>query len=478
MNENKAQPSVRDWIAIILFMLMGTLAGSTQAMYLGIFLDNTVFENGSKGASLTLTDTVNLIVSLGVIVLCIAGFIMGTLSEKVKNRKVFISGGYIIWGIIMLVFSVVSTENTEKLFGISEISKSITLTAMMVIALALVTAFLRSTTNDTVFNAWLTEISTPKISAMIEILFTLMGFVSTAIITLLIASVGGRIDMTFGTRDVVFHITYSSVFIVLGLIAIVIGVLGFFLIKNREPIEKTEKKKTNEKVNVFYGLKPSVIKENSNLYLMLMSACLFNCAYQVFYPYFFIYITSVIIPENENFEMPVFILLTLMSVSFGFMLVLVLMKAYSKHKALSFVPSVIALIIGLLILSTSTNIFTFVIGLAPGFIGYVIIMIQFGATVRDNVPKDKVGLFQGVRMILLFLIPQIVGPTVGNIAAQKSNVTFMDNYAEKLLPTKDMFIYAAIFAALIFVPMIPFLIKDSKRARKEKTETTEKTEEI
>ena len=473
MNENKAQPTIRVWIAIVLFIFIGSIASSTQSMYLGLFLDNTLFENGPMGASITLTDTINLIVSLGAVVLCITAFIMGTLSEKLKNRKVFISVGYILWGIVMLFFSAVSKENVAKLFGYNDVAKSITITAMIVISFALVLAFLRSTTNDTVFSAWLTEVSTPKISAMIEVLFTLMGFVATGIITLLVVGVGKDFSTDIvifdKTYDMDFTITHSLVFIILGMAAIIIGILGFFIIHNPKKIEETEKK-TGGKVNIFYGLKPSVIKENSNLYLMLMSGCLFNCAYQVFYPYFFIYISSVIIPKNKEFEVPVFILLALMSVSFGFMLVLVLMKAYSKHKALSFIPSVISLIVGFLILSSTTNIFGFVVGLAPAFVGYVIIMIQFGATVRDNIPQDKAGLFQGVRMIFLFLIPMIVGPTIGNIAAKNSNVTYMDNYAEKLLPTEDMFLYAAIFSALIFIPMIPFLIKDSKKARKENNE--------
>ena len=475
MNENKAQPTIRVWIAIVLFMFIGSIAGSTQSMYLGLFLDNTLYENGPMGASITLTDTINLIVSLGAVVLCITAFIMGTLSEKLKNRKVFISAGYILWGIVMLFFSAVSKENVAKLFGFNDVAKSITVTAMIVISFALVLAFLRSTTNDTVFSAWLTEVSTPKISAIIEVLFTLMGFVATGVITLLVVGVGKDystdieiFDKTY-ELDLDFTLTYSSIFIILGMAAIIIGILGFFIIHNPKKVEETEKK-TGEKVNIFYGLKPSVIKENSNLYLMLMSGCLFNCAYQVFYPYFFIYISSVIIPKNKEFEVPVFILLALMSVSLGFMLVLVLMKAYSKHKALSFIPSVICLIVGFLILSSTTNIFGFVVGLAPAFVGYVIIMIQFGATVRDNIPQDKAGLFQGVRMIFLFLIPMIVGPTIGNIAAKNSNVTYMDNYAEKLLPTEDMFLYAAIFSALIFIPMIPFLIKDSKKARSENNE--------
>ena len=94
-------------------------------------------------------------------------------------------------------------------------------------------------------------------------------------------------------------------------------------------------------------------------------------------------------------------------------------------------------------------------------------MIQFGATVRDNIPKDKVGLFQGIRMIFLFLIPSIVGPTLGNIATKNSNVTYMENGVEKLLPTENMFLYAAIVAILIFIPMLAFLKKDRERVLKE-----------
>ena len=150
--------------------------------------------------------------------------------------------------------------------------------------------------------------------------------------------------------------------------------------------------------------------------------------------------------------------------------VLILMIVYVKSKALSFIPSVLCFIAGLFILSSTKSIVGIIIGLAPGLIGYIIIMIQFGATVRDNIPQDKVDLFQGARMLFLFLIPEIVGPTVGNIAAKNSNVIFEYNYAEKLLPTEDMFLYSTFFAALIFIPMIAFLIKDHKKSLKEKNE--------
>lgn len=465
MNENKAQPTVRVWIAIVIFILMGAIAGNTEGMYMGLFLDNTVFENGSMGAPITLTDAVNIIVSVGAVISCGTAFVMGTFIEKMKNRKAFISIGYIVWGIVMLVFSAVSNENVRKIFGINEMARVITITATTAVTFALILTFLRSTAADTAFNSWLTEVSTPETSTIIEVIFTIMGFVATAIIALLVAR--AEIDDSMD---------YSSIFIILGIVAIGAGAMGFSLIDEPKKFEKTEKieKEVVNQTDALYGLRPSVIKEHSNLYLMLSSGCLFNCACQVFLPYFFIYITSVIIPAPENKElnlrMPVVIILLIMAVSLGFMLVLVLMKAYSKHKALSFIPSVICLIIGLLVLSSTKNVFGFVMGFAPAFVGYVIIMIQFGATVRDNIPQDKVDLFQGARMLFLFLIPEIVGPTVGNIAAKNSNIIFEYNYAEKLLPTEDMFLYSAFFAALIFIPMIAFLIKDSKKAKLENKE--------
>ena len=146
------------------------------------------------------------------------------------------------------------------------------------------------------------------------------------------------------------------------------------------------------------------------------------------------------------------------------------MKIYAKNKSIPFISSVLCFVAGLLILSSTKNIMGIIIGLTPGLIGYAIIMIQFGATVRDNIPKDKVGLFQGIRMIFLVFLPKIVGPTLGNIASTNSSVTYMDNGSEKVLPTEAMFLYAAVVATLIFIPMLTFLKMDSKKKLQENNE--------
>ncbi len=448
---------LRIWLALLLFMFIGSIAANVESMYLGLYLNNTVFKHGTMGAALTLTDTINLIASLSAVVSGISTFVMGTLCEKMKNRKLFISFGYIIWGVAMLFFSLARGGKIARIFGLSEMSEIVTITAITVIIFSLILAFLRSSTSDAAFNSWVTDVSTPKTSTKIETAFTIIGFVATSVIVSLVSSA------QLGQKD------YSDIFIILGVLAIVIGALGFVLIENPVNLQNTTNKKSEKSsywADLFYGFKPSTIKENSNLYLMLSCGCLFNCAFQVFYPYLFIYLGSVVLPANKSDE-PLSVgvlfiaIIAIIIVLFG---VKTLMRAYKKNKAASFIPSVLCLIAGLLIISSTKNIIGIIIALTPALIGYIIIMIQFGATVRDNIPKDKVGLFQGIRMIFLFFIPRIIGPTLGNIASKNSDITYMENGAEKVLPTEAMFLWAAVVAALIFIPMIPFLKKDKEKS--------------
>lgn len=472
MSEKKGRLSARIWVAIPLFMFICSIVAGVESIFLGLFLNNTVFKNGSMGAPLTLTDTVNLITSLTAVVAGITTFIMGALSEKMKNRKIFISIGFILWGAVVLLFSSVNTTNVARFFTIYAIDEIINATAITVILFSLVLAFLRSTTCDAAFNSWVTDISTPETSAVIEIIFTAMGFVATGVITVLVTNAETGV------------LEYNSIFDIFGVLAIVLGFAGFFLIKNptreveTKKLKKLSRSKSTKKINntneeeklnywseLFYGFRPSSVKENSNLYLILSCGCLFNIAYQVFFPYLFIYLESVVIPANKGVNLlskeviiPAIIAIIAVAAS-----VLMLMKIYPKSKAASFIPSVLCLIIGLFILSSTKNIIGIIIGVAPTLIGYIIIMIQFGATVRDNIPKDKVGLFQGIRMIFLVFIPMVIGPTLGNIAAKNSDVTFMQNGAAKALPTEAMFLYASIVATLIFIPMLIFLKRDKAK---------------
>ena len=449
MSNNNGKLSGRIWAGILLFMFMGSLAWNVENMYFNTFLSDCVYNEGAFGASLTLTDAINIMVTLSAITAVVTTFIMGTLSEKLRNRKAFISFGYIAWGIVTALFGFITKENVANIFGLTDPGQIITVTAWIVVIMDMIMTFMGSTSNDSAFNAWVTDVTTPESRPKVETAFTFMGFIAMAVI------------MVVGSLAQGGTISYSVFFVGMGAVVAVVGILGVFLIDNPKKFENAEKKNTSYWADLFYGFRPSVVKENSGLYLVLSALCIFNIAFQVFFPYLFVYLGDVVLPANEgvNFLSAGIIIPAVISVASIVAGIVILMKVAEKSKSVAFLTSSALLVAGLFILSTSTNILTIIIGIAPVLIGYLVLTIQLGASTRDYTPQDNVGLFQGIRMVFSVLIPMVVGPTLGNIATK--NTTGADN----VLPTKAIFLYAGVVALFVFIPMIALLKKEKKNAK-------------
>ena len=467
MNKNNAKLSPRLWIGMLMCSFIGGLAWNVENMYFNTFLWNEVYEGSVGVTALTYTDAVNIMVTFSAIVAVVTTFIMGTLSEKMKNRKAFISFGYIAWGIITALFGFITKDNVANLFGISDAVKIVIATAWVVVVMDMIMTFMGSTSNDSAFQAWVTDVTTPETTQKVETAFTFVGFIAMAVIMLVGSLAQGGV------------IPYNKFFISLGIVVTIAGVVALFVVDNPKKLENAKQdasaSKTSYWADLFYGFRPDVIKENSKLYLILVATGIFNCAFQVFFPYLFTYFGEVVIKANVALfaeipkSLPVsLIVVAVVSIATLVAGIVILLKVYNKSKTAAFITSVIALIIGLLFMFfAKTNLYLMLVGAALMLIGYVVIMIQFGANVRDSIPQDKVGLFQGVRMIFFVLIPMVVGPTLGNIATKNSTVKVTDiSGAESDLPTEMMFLYAAIVAVFIFVPLLAYLKKDKADALK------------
>lgn len=88
---------------------------------------------------------------------------------------------------------------------------------------------------------------------------------------------------------------------------------------------------------------------------------------------------------------------------------------------MSVIPSIIILMIGYTLLFFSTSILWVFIGSLFMMIGYLTGMACFGAMIRDNIPRNKSGLFQGLRILGQVLIPGIIGPTIGAFENSRNN---------------------------------------------------------
>lgn len=437
--ENKL--TKRTWLNIILFSFMGGVAWNLENMYFNTFLYGSIYEGVSAEALAGVmppTTAISRMVALSAVTAVVTTFIMGTLSEKMKKRKVFISVGYIIWGIITASFGFISKENVATVFGLSDEVKILAFSIWAVIIMDMIMTFMGSTSNDSAFNAWVTDVTNPTIRPKVETALLFVGLVAMVAV------------MGVGSLAQGGVVSYKNFFLGLGIVVAICGVVGLFTLE--EPKIKGEKTNSNYWSDLFYGFRPSVVKENSKLYLALAAVCLYSISVQVFFPYLFVYLEKVILP-GAVFDTKTIIVAVLAVVALIAGIVAIL-KVANNNKLKAFIPTILLFIIGLFILSTSTNMIVVLIGIAPTLIGYVVLQIQLSAAVRDFIPEDKVGLFQGIRMIFAVLIPMVVGPMIGDIACQISNLTIVEYGVEKLVPSTSMFLFAAIVAVFVFVPII------------------------
>ncbi|MBQ6865123.1 MAG: MFS transporter [Clostridia bacterium] len=441
-----------NWFTICLFSFMGGIAWNIENMYFNTFLYNSVYANASEAAmagSMAPTTAISRMVALSAIAAVLTTFLMGTLSDKMKNRKLFISVGYLLWGIVTAAFGFITRDNIAAILGLTDEAKILTATVWVVIVMDIIMTFMGSTSNDAAFNAWLTDITTPKIRPTMETALTFVGFLSVVTV------------MGVGSLAQSGAVSYQNFFLVLGLVVAVCGAAGLFLIKNPERKQETNEPKSSYWADLFYGFRPSVIKDNSRLYLTLLAVGFSSVAYQVFFPYLLVYLQYVVIPDNggENFITTSVIVTAVIVILVLVAGMVTLLKVSAKNKAAGLIPSAILMTAGLLLLSTTTNIHVVLIGVVPTLLGNLVMGIQFNAAIKDFIPEGKAGLFQGIRMIFTVLIPMVLGPALGDLACRNSAVTYLNEYGvETIVPSSSMFLYSAVISVFVIIPLF-FLIK-------------------
>lgn len=440
----------RIWLNMILFGFMGQVAWAVENMFFNTFLYNSVYNGASQIAvngSIDVMAAIRYMVAFSAATAVITTFLVGAWSDKIGKRKIFISLGYVLWGIVTGAFGFISRDNTAKLFGLTDEIRILTVTVSIVIVMDCVMTFMGSTSNDAAFNAWVTDITSTNNRATVESVLALLPVVAMGAVM----GLGG-----------VAANNYSAFFIGLGAVVSLCGIIGIFTLKDSGDGVKKEAPYIKE---LFYGFKPSVIKGNSRLYLSLAAVAVFNIAFQVFFPYIFIYISN-----NKNFSLdefvkgltPAVIAVAGVAVIAVVVLLIVMGRIIDKYGKEKFIFVSIALfIIGLIIMwKNDSNIAMFIVGAIPMLAGYGLLMVMLNSTVRDFTPEDKAGLFQGVRMIFQVLLPMVIGPAIGDLICKVSSITYINDYnVEQRAPGAVMFVAAAVVALFIIVPIIPIMKK-------------------
>ena len=264
----KTKLSKKFYLSLVIFSLVGQVAWVVENMYLNVFIYKMFHASA---------DQISLMVAASAVTATVTTLLIGALSDKFGKRKIFICAGYILWGISILGFGLIRLETVQGLFFpmVSQTASAMSLCVTLTIALDCLMTFFGSSANDACFNAWLTDSTDETNQGAAEGINAMMPLVAILVVF------GGFMSLDQGKAE-----SWTLIFTVIGAVVVALGIAGFFLIE-----EKTVKNEENSHYfrNIFYGFRPSVIKENVPLYVTLAALAVFNISIQIFMPYLILY---------------------------------------------------------------------------------------------------------------------------------------------------------------------------------------------
>lgn len=400
------------WIAMLIFGLMGQVAWVVENMYFNVF----IYKMFNASAN-----DISVMVMASAVVAALTTIIMGAVSDKIGKRKAFMSVGYLLWGISIISFAYI---------------KSVTLTIVM----DCVMTFFGSTANDAAYNAWITDRGDETNRGKIEGVNSMLPLLSILIVF------GGFMSFNLDTS-----IAWTYIYYIIGILTVIIGILGFFLIEEDSNLKADNKSLLSV---ITYSFRPSVCKENKKLYLYLLAFAVFGISIQIFMPYLILYYESGLGMANYVLIMaPAIILAALATFFYG--------RVYDKKGFKSSVILPLIMLIGgyvLLYLFKST-ILVF-IGSLLMMSGYLCGMSVFGAVIRDNIPSGKSGQFQGVRIIGQVFIPGLIGPAIGAAVLSNAELILNSDGTSSFLPNTNIFSAAAV--PIIILLIVQVIINNRK----------------
>ena len=384
----KTKKSPKFWLSLVIFSLVGQIAWVMENMYLNVF----IYERFHASAG-----SISAMVSASAIAATVTTILIGALSDKLGKRKIFICGGYICWGISIWSFAIINILAPAAAAGAAAVSLGVSL----VIVMDCIMTFFGSSANDAAFNAWLTDSTDETNRGAAEGINSMMPMLAILVVF------GGAMFL-----DPASPSYWNIIFGVIGTVVTVLGVCGFFLIK--EPKVDTSAN-TRYFANLLYGFRPSVIREHKALYLTLLAYAVFGISIQIFMPYLILYYTVSLGMDNYVLIFaPAIVLAAAFTFFYG--------KVYDrKGFRFSAIPAIGLLMLGYVLLYFFRHAVPVFIGTLIMLCGYLSGMAVFGAMLRDHTPENKAGMFQGQRIIGQVLVPGIIGPAIG--AAVLKNAT-------------------------------------------------------
>lgn len=443
----------RIWFCAVFFGLIGQIAWVVENMFFAKFGQDLFDTQGELYYTVT-----TLMVILSALTATVTTIFAGGLIDKTGKRKPFITFGYIIWGVTIMLFAAVPINfSASENWGII---------AVLVILDCVMTLF-GSTSNDAAFNAWVTDVTDSTNRGKVNTILSVMPVVATVLVfgigmftydngATVTNEAGEIVKVAIGDRNPLF---IKLFFIIIGIFPMIGGVVSAFTMKDAPNIVRNSN--PDYLKETFYGFRPSVIKANKMMYVTLAVVCLLGIAQQTFMSYLINFIANTL--GITDYIVPLAAIIVVGAVITG-----VLGVFFDKIGRKKFYfPLLAILIVGAIVvycmkfMPQNAYLPILIVG------GIILLgaMLALGgaltSTFQDYIPKGAEGRFQGVRMIFTVLIPMVLGIAI----AQVVGINSLDAHdAGQTTPPFELFLAAAVIVALAAIPLF-FVFKDADRLR-------------
>ena len=416
----------KTWFLIVLLSLMGQVAWAVENNFFNLFIQD-VF-----GASL---NDVALMVSASAITATATTLLAGVWSDRAGRRKTFVVAGTLLWGVSICAFAVL--QNISQALA-RDAAAAAALGITLTIAFDCIMTFFGSLANDSAFNAWMTDITDETNRGKVE------GVNSSMPLLSMLAVFGGAMFLMIVGPDGSVTYDYPLFFTIIGAIVLITGILAAVLMDDSRPEPRRDKSYLSELV---YGFRAKAMRESQMLYLVLLAYCVFAIAMQVIMPYYVLYLRlPYILGENYVLVMaPCIVIAAVFTILYGRT---VDRRGFSK----SIIVPLVMFLVGCALLTVLVNAPGVFVGSMLMLSGYLGSVACFGAEIRNNTPAGRVGLYQGIRIFMVVLVPMLVGPWIGSaISASSGAVVGFGVVGDGFTPSSLIFAGGAVVALFTFI---------------------------
>lgn len=408
----------RTWVAIIILGFLGSLAWGVENQFFNTFIYNTITPDPRP---------VSWMVAASAITATLASIFMGALSDRIRwrfGRKPFLLIGYVGWGI------------TTALFPTAALINSIGLAVFMAITFDCIMTFFGSSANDSVFHAYVADITTEKNRGKVMGVLEIVTWIALLIV--------------YGGAGIVIDaMGYYAFFYMVGGLVFVLGLIASLLLEEPKlPVKKPTGTYWSQIADTFRW---TTLKKQRDLLLLLISITLWGVAQNIFFPYLMIYINTYLEIPTMQASLVIFGSILFGGIATAYPLGLLADRWGRRNVALT---AVIMEMIGLIAFSLARTvpvlILTGILWLAP----ISAWTIAVGAWSKDLFPEDKRGQFGGYVILFSVALTMVPGPLLGSWLITTFGIPTIIDGKSGFIPTSLIFQAGGIATLLAALPLL------------------------